>query len=501
MESPTPARDTATPESQQRAPIGVLFPALLLVMLLSALDQTIVTTALPTIVGEFGSLAGLSWVVTGYLLTSTIVLPLYGKLGDLYGRKIVLQFAIVIFLAGSALCGLARNMPELILLRALQGLGGGGLLVVTMAAIGDVVPPARRGRYQGMFGGVLGLATIVGPLLGGFLVQHLSWRWIFYINVPLGLASLLVIGATFHPVAARRDHKIDYPGAAWLALALLAIVLFTSQGGTIMPWTDVRLWCVLAAALFALAAFVRREAIAAEPILPPTLFLDRTFLLGCLIGFIVGIALFSVVTFVPLYLQVVKGVTPTRIGVQLLPMMGGIFVMSVVTGRLITRFGKYRMFPIAGTFLIIVALSLLSRITLAMPMFVMNISLGLFGCGLGMVLQVLVIAVQNALDTTLLGVGTSGVMLFRSIGGSIGVAVSGAIFTNRFDARMAASFPGSTGRALGLQDIGQLPPALHEAYLVAFSGALQTVFLVAACIAMLAFGLTWMLRDHPLREA
>ena len=339
----TPAELASGPE---HPPIRLLFPALLLVMLLAALDQTIVSTALPTIVGELGGLNNLSWVVTAYLLTSTIVVPLYGKFGDLFGRKIVLQAAIVLFLVGSALCGIAQNMAQLIVLRALQGLGGGGLLVVTMAAIADVIPPADRGRYQGVFGGVFGLATVVGPLLGGFLVEHLSWRWIFYINLPLGVIALAVIGAVFKPHAAHIKHTIDYMGAAFLAGALTCIILFTSQGGTILPWTSPQLWFTLAMGLVCIAGFIYEERDAAEPIMPLELFKQRTFLLSSLIGFIIGVSLFGSVTFIPLYLQVVKGSTPSEAGMQMLPMMGGLLVMSVITGRVISKIGKYRMFPI-----------------------------------------------------------------------------------------------------------------------------------------------------------
>ncbi|MBW8837579.1 MAG: DHA2 family efflux MFS transporter permease subunit, partial [Burkholderia sp.] len=330
-------------------PIRLLFPALLLVMLLAALDQTIVSTALPTIVGELGGLNNLSWVVTAYLLSSTIVVPLYGKLGDLFGRKIVLQTAIGLFLVGSALCGIAQDMTQLIVLRALQGLGGGGLLVVTMAAIADVIPPAERGRYQGVFGGVFGLATVVGPLLGGFLVEHLTWRWIFYINLPLGIVALAVIGAVFKPHVRHVKHIIDYMGAAFLAGALTCIILFTSEGGTTLPWSSPELWFTLGMGLVAIWGFIHEERTAVEPIMPLELFRQRTFVVSSLIGFIVGVSMFGAVTFLPLYLQVVKNSTPTEAGMQMLPMMGGLFVMSMITGRTISKIGRYRMFPIAGT--------------------------------------------------------------------------------------------------------------------------------------------------------
>ncbi|RQR55992.1 MFS transporter [Burkholderia sp. Bp9126] len=496
--SPPPAVDAA----RRDAPVGLIVAALLLVMLLSALDQTIVSTALPTIVGELGGLDQLSWVVTAYLLSSTVVLPLYGKLGDLYGRKIVLQAAIVLFLAGSALCGVAQDMTQLILLRAVQGLGGGGLMVVTMAAIGDLIPPDERGRYQGMFGGVYGLATIVGPLLGGLLVEHLSWRWIFTINLPLGAIALAVIGIAFKPHAAHVKHRIDYMGAAFLATALTCIVLFTSEGGSLLPWSSPQLWMMLALGVVAIGGFVYEERLAAEPIMPLALFRHRTFVLCGLIGFVVGIALFGSVTFIPLYLQVVKGSTPTQAGMQLLPMMGGMLAMSVVSGRLISRFGKYRVFPIAGTLAGGIAMALLSTLSLDTPLHTMYGYMALLGIGLGMVMPVLTLAVQNTIAFRHMGVATSGVTLFRSIGGSLGVAAFGALFSNGLQSRLMGALPAGTElpRALSPAAVHQLPDAVRHAYLDAFAGSLHVVYLAAASMIAIAFVLAWFVEDAPLRK-
>lgn len=487
---------------QAHVPVRLIFSALLLVMLLAALDQTIVSTALPTIVSDLGGLESLSWVVTAYMLASTIVVPLYGKFGDLFGRKIVLQAAIVLFLLGSVLCGIAQNMTQLVLLRALQGLGGGGLMVVAMAAIGDIIAPADRGRYQGMFGGVFGLATVVGPLIGGFLVEHLSWRWIFYINVPLGIAALLVIGTAFKPRVVRVKHEIDYMGAAFLASALTCIILFTSQGGTILPWSSPELWFTLVLGIVSIAGFIYEERLAAEPIIPLELFRQRTFVLSSLIGFIIGMALFGSVTFLPLYLQVVRNSTPSEAGMQLLSLMGGLLGTSIIGGQIISKIGRYRHFPIIGTLIACIGMFLLSTVDNATPLHTMYLYMGLLGAGLGMVMQVLVLAVQNTVDFRHMGVATSGAMMFRSIGGSIGVAAFGALFTQGLQTRLKALIPAGTAlpQSFSPAAVQHFPTLLHDDYLQAFSGALSTVYIVAGCIIALAFVLAWLLEDVPLRK-
>ncbi|MCS2162347.1 MFS transporter [Scandinavium sp. H11S7] len=483
--------------------IRLLFSALLLVMLLSALDQTIVSTALPTIVGELGGLDKLSWVVTAYILTSTIVVPLYGKFGDLFGRKRVLQIAIVLFLVGSALCGLAQNMTQLVLMRALQGLGGGGLMVISMAAVADVIPPADRGRYQGLFGGVFGLATVIGPLIGGFIVQHTSWRWIFYINLPLGLFALLVIGTVFHSTNKRSEHQIDWLGALYLSMALLCITLFTTEGGTVREWSDPQLWCILAFGLVGIAGFIYEERLAFEPIIPLSLFRDRSFLLCSLIGFIIGMSLFGSVTFLPLYLQVVKSATPTEAGLQLIPLMGGLLVTSIISGRLISRTGKYRLFPIAGTLLGFIGMLLLTRITIDSPTWHLYLFTGVLGMGLGLVMQVLVLAVQNSVAPNLYGVATSGVTLFRSIGGSIGVALFGAVFTHVLQSNLTRLLPEGAEIPRGMNPVAihHLPVTVRTDYLDAFGAAIHAAFMMAACIMVLAFALSWLLKESPLKKS
>ncbi len=399
------------------------FSALVLVLLLASLDQTIVSTALPTIVGEIGGLTHLSWIVTAYLLSTTVVVPLYGKLGDVYGRRIVLQAAVSIFLVGSALCGLAENLPELIAFRILQGLGGGGLIVTAIAVVGDIVPPRERGRYQGFFGGVFGLSTVLGPLIGGFIVNNFSWRWIFLINLPLGLLALVVINRTLRPHARPKKVDIDYLGATLLAIALTCIVLVTSLGGTLTYEAPVSMFAISLLGVVSLAAFLYVETQVPDPLLPLSLFKNRAFVIATSIGFIVGMALFGSITLLPVYLQVVKGLDPMSAGLHLTPMMLGVFVSSITSGQIITRIGRYKIFPVCGTALMTIALVLLSQIEVETPPKTAAAYMLLLGLGLGMVMQILVMAVQNAVPYERLGVATSGTTLFRSIGGSVGAAL------------------------------------------------------------------------------
>jgi EmrB/QacA subfamily drug resistance transporter len=487
-------------EPIQDPPIRMIFGALFLALLLAALDQTIVSTALPTIVGELGGLTHLSWVVTAYLLTSTVVTPLYGKFGDLYGRKIVLQVAIVVFLVGSALCGLAQNMLQLILFRGLQGIGGGGLIVITMATIGDIIPPRERGRYQGLFGAVFGLATIIGPLLGGFFVDHLTWRWIFYINIPTGVLALAVIAIALPPRPSRRRHTIDYPGAVLLSLALTAVILATSLGGNSFPWDSLFIIAMGAVAIVSLVAFIAVEARSPEPILALSLFRNRTFAITSAVGLIVGLALFGSVTYLPIHLQLVKGESPTASGLQLMPMMLGMLVTSVVSGRLISRWGRYRPFPIIGTILMTIGLLLMSRISIDMSVWETSADALVLGLGMGMIMQVLILAVQNSVDYEHLGVATSGATLFRAIGGALGVAVFGAIFAHELQAQLSAVLPPGTAfpSAASPGALQALPPEIRAAYLAAIVAALRLVFEVAAAVAALGFLLTLGLPEVPL---
>jgi EmrB/QacA subfamily drug resistance transporter len=475
----------------------------MLVLFLAALDQTIVATALPTIVGDLGGVSQLSWVVTAYLLASTVAGPLYGKLGDLYGRKGVLQIAIVLFLLGSALSGISQNMAELIVFRGLQGLGGGGLMVLTIAGVGDIVAPRDRGRYQGLFGAVFGVATVVGPLLGGFLVDNLSWRWIFYVNVPIGLIALAVITTRFNARAGKISRRIDYVGTALLAGGLSAIVLYTSLGGTTYPWSSDLMILLVVVGVVLLAVFALAEARAAEPILALGLFRNRVFTVAGALSFIVGVALFGSVTYLPLYLQDVKGHSPTISGLLMTPMMAGVVITSIGSGQLISKFGRYKPFPIAGTAIAAFGLLLLSGLQVDTSPLVASAYMLVLGLGLGFLMQVLVLAAQNAVDYKDLGVASSAPTLFRLMGGSIGVAIFGAVFANQLASNLARTLPAGVNLPATSSPtaVNNLPAALHTLYVTAVTDAVHPLFLASAGIMVLGFVLAWFLREIPLRTA
>ena len=485
--------------------------ALLLGMLLAALDQTIVSTALPTIVGDLHGGSHLAWVVTAYLLASTVSTPLWGKLGDQYGRKTFFQASIVIFVIGSALAGFSHTMTELIAFRAVQGLGGGGLMVGAQTIIGDVVSPRDRGRYMGLFGAMFAVATVIGPLIGGLCVTYLSWRWVFYINLPLGILALFVTGAVLPGHLRRVTHSIDYAGSFLLAASATSLIIFASLGGISWAWVSVP--SILTAALGVVLAvgFLFAERSAAEPVIPLKLFRERVFNAASAVGFVMGFAMFGALTFLPIFLQDVKNVSPTLSGLRLFPLMFGLLGAAIVSGRLVTRWGRYKVFPIVGTACMTIGAYLMSLIGVHTGAWVVAAYMFVFGTGLGLIMQVLVVAVQNAVSYEDLGVATSSATFFRMIGGSFGTAVFGAIYANVLTSKLRpviAAFPKSASKSINLETLDptalhqlqHLFPAVYDKVIDGITSSVQTVFIVAVPIAALAFLATWLIPHVELRK-
>jgi EmrB/QacA subfamily drug resistance transporter len=500
---PAAEADAPTPSFTHRQ-ILIVFSALTLGMLLAALDGTVVATALPTIVGDLGGLNHLSWVVTAYLLTSTASTPLYGKISDLVGRKIMFQAAIVIFVAGSALSGLSQNMGELIAFRAIQGLGAGGLMAMALAIIGDIVSPRERGRYQGYTGAVFAFASVAGPLVGGFFVDHLSWRWVFYVNLPIGILALVVTTTVLHLPVTRREHTIDYLGAGLLVSAVTSLLLVTVWGGSEYPWASPQVigLAVLGAVLTGL--FILQEGRSPEPILPLRLFKNDIFRITTMTSFVVGVAMYGAIIFVPLFLQVVNGATPTRSGLLLTPLMMGMIIGSVGSGRIISRTGRYRIFPVAGTAVMTLGIYLLTRFEVHTGRLTQSLYMAVLGLGIGLVMQNLILASQNAVDRRDLGTATSANAFFRSMGGSFGVAIFGTILNTRLAANLSALTGGHpidpSSLQRGPEAVRALPPGLRGPVVDAFANALHVTFLWGVPIAALGFVIALFLKEIPLRE-
>ena len=500
--------DFVSPPDVSKRELYTIISALMMGMFLSALDSTVVSTALPTIVGELHGANHLSWVVVAYLLASTVSTPLWGKMGDQFGRKSIFQISILLFLLGSVLCGTAHSMTSLIFFRALQGLGGGGLLIGSQAIIGDLVAPRDRGRYSGFFGATFGASTVLGPLIGGYFTQHVSWRWCFYVNIPLGIAALVVTWLVLPSSAKRVRHAIDVAGIITLTIAASCLIMFTSLGGNTFAWGSRKsLGLALAGVVFTIL-FILIERRAVEPVIAPRLFKNKVFTSASAVGFVIGFAMYGGMTFLPYFMQTVKGASPTMSGLRLIPMMAGIFAASITAGILLSKGWRYRYFPIGGTLVTSVGLVLLSTVGVDTSGWLMGVYMLIFGLGIGSVMQILTTAVQNAVEMKDLGAGTAGANFFRSIGGSFGTAAFGALYSNFLPGRLhtqlaRVGFYGKlpTANEWTPAKLLQLPRPVLQAVLHAIASTIHSIYLWALPATFLAFLLSLTLPEVTLQAS
>ncbi|MFE7650243.1 MDR family MFS transporter [Streptomyces phaeoluteigriseus] len=494
-------------QGKKEQSVRVVILALMITMMLAMLDNMIVGTAMPTIVGDLGGLEHLSWVVTSYTLATAASTPIWGKLGDMYGRKGAFLSSIVIFLAGSVLSGMAQDMGQLIGFRAVQGLGAGGLMVGVMAIIGDLVPPRERGKYQGMMAGVMAIAMIGGPLVGGTITDHWGWRWAFYINLPLGAVALGLITAVLHLPKKRSQARIDYLGAGLLTVGITSIVLVTTWGGTEYAWSSARIMELIGIGVATLVGFVFWQTRAVEPILPLHIFRSRNFTLMAVIGFITGFVMFGATLFLPLYQQSVQGASATNSGLLLLPMLGAMLVTSMVAGRITTSSGRYKIFPVVGSALMIVGLYLLSTMDTGTSRFTSGVFMAVVGLGMGCLMQITMLVAQNSVEMKDMGVASSSATLFRTLGSSFGVAIMGALFNSRVQDAMSER-AGALGSKITEQSaqldaasLAKLPAPAREAYQFAVSDGTHAAFVLGAVVAVVALVAAVFVKEVPLRGA
>ncbi len=484
----------------------VIISALMVVMLLAALDQTIVSTALPRIASDLHGLNKISWVATAYLLTSAITTPIYGKISDQLGRKKIFQTAIVIFLIGSMLCGISQTMVELVFARGLQGIGAGGLISLVLAIVGDIIPPRQRGKYMGYIMSMFAIASVAGPLLGGFLTDSLSWRWVFFVNLPLGILALFAVATRLHLPVHKSEHKIDYLGSALIATSSICLILTTVWGGITYAWTSQQIIGLIIATILFGIGFVVREHYATEPILPLRLFKNDIFSVSVILSLLSGIAMFASILYIPLYQQIVRGDSPTKSGLYMLPLVGGLLVAGITSGRLTTKLGRYRIFPIGGTLIMGFGLWLFSHLSLTTSQWTLSVWMLIIGIGLGSFMQIMTLAIQNSVDRKDMGTATSSATYFRSLGSSLGGAIFGSILLSRLTHYLLHSLPVSTGKLnISVIENGsslqKLPAAAAHPVLLAFVHAFHDMFLLTIPFVVLAFIVALFLRETPLRTS
>lgn len=492
-------------EPLSRARTNVIFATVVLGMLMAALDQTIVSTALPTIVADLGGAGHMAWVVTAYLLAEAVATALAGKLGDLFGRKLIFQLSAVVFIAGSMLAGLANGMLLLIVARGIQGVGAGGLMVTSMALIADTIPLRERGKYQGALGAVFGVTTVIGPTLGGLFTDHASWRWCFYVNVPVAILMIVMAARTIPRVRAIARPIIDYAGIGLVALGVSSLILGLEWGGTEYPWGSWQIIGLFGAAVVLLTAFVAVELRAAEPMLPMRLFRGNVFTVCSVLSFIVGFAMLGSMTYLPAYLQYVDGVSATMSGVRTLPLVVGLFLTSILSGQVVGRTGRYRYFPIAGTAVMAIGLYLMSTMGRHTSVWLESLYMLILGLGIGLAMQVLTIVVQNTVPYADLGTATSGVTFFRTLGSAFGTAVFGTLYSNKLESELGAALaqvrvvPPEV--AANPQALRELPPETAAPIIDAYAATIDHVFRWVVPVAIVGFLVAWLLKEVPLRDS